>query len=128
MKSSLALVLLLALGSVAHADDPMPTETTPSETADEAGTAGENAAENTAEALENQMQKRQSELVKPIMDRINTVLQDVRKEGGYTLILDAAAGSIVAADPAMDLTETVLTRLKASSPAAAAAPAGPKKP
>ncbi len=41
MKSSLALVLVLALGSVARADDPMPTETMPS---DEAGTAGENAA------------------------------------------------------------------------------------
>ena len=40
MKSSLALVLILALGSVARADDPMPVETTPS---DEAGTAGENA-------------------------------------------------------------------------------------
>lgn len=86
------------------------------------------ALQTRAEALENQMQKRQSELVKPIMDRINTVLQDVRKEGGYTLILDAAAGSIVAADPALDLTDSVLARLKASAPAAAAAPAGAKKP
>lgn len=85
------------------------------------------ALQTRAEALENQMQKRQSELVKPIMDRINTVLQDIRKEGGYALILDAAAGSIVAADPSMDLTDTVLTRLKASAPAAAA-PAGAKKP
>lgn len=79
-----------------------------------------------AQDLESQMVKRQGELAKPIMDRINTVLQDLRKEGGYVLILDAASGGIVAADPAADLTQTVLTRLKASAPAAAAAPA--KKP
>jgi outer membrane protein len=83
------------------------------------------ALQKRAEDLETQMQKRQSELVKPIMDRINAVLQDVRKEGGYALILDAAAGSIVAADPAIDLTETVLMRLKST---ASAAPAAAKKP
>ena len=45
MKSTLALVLVLALGSVARADDPMPEETaSPSPTTDEAGIAGENAA------------------------------------------------------------------------------------
>jgi Skp family chaperone for outer membrane proteins len=57
------------------------------------------------------------------MDRINGVLQDVRKEGGYTIILDATAGGIVAADPAADLTDMVLTRLKstAAAPAAGAA-------
>ncbi len=44
MKSSLALVLVFCLGSVAHADDPMPVEVPgPSLTSDEAGTAGENA-------------------------------------------------------------------------------------
>jgi outer membrane protein len=84
--------------------------------------ARQSALQTRAEALETQMQKRQSELVKPIMDRINTVLQDLRKEGNYTLIFDAAAGSIVAADPASDLTDTVLARLKttasATSPAA----------
>ena len=44
MKSTLALVLLIALGSVASADDPMPLETTASGAIDEAGTAGENDA------------------------------------------------------------------------------------
>ena len=79
------------------------------------------ALQKRAEDLENQMVKRQQDLVKPIMDRINTVLTDLRKEGGYTLILDASTGVIVSADPAADLTETVLTRLKAT--AAAPAPA-----
>ena len=75
-----------------------------------------------AQSLEEQMIKRQSELAKPIMDQINTVLQDLRKEGGYAIILDAANGGIVAADPAADLTEQVLARLKASGPAAANKP------
>ncbi|HUP89234.1 MAG TPA: OmpH family outer membrane protein [Longimicrobiales bacterium] len=81
------------------------------------------ALQNRADALEQQMQKRQQDLIKPIMDRINTVLEALRKEGSYTLILDTATGSIVAADPAADLTSTVLARLKAAAPTATA----PKK-
>lgn len=76
-----------------------------------------------ADLLEQQMQKRQQDLVKPIMDKINTVLDALRKENGYTIIFDTAAGSIVAADPAADLTDTVLARLKAAAPTATA----PKK-
>jgi outer membrane protein len=83
--------------------------------------ARQSALQNRAQTLENEMVKRQQELAKPIMDRINTVLQDIRKEGGYAIILDAANGGIVAADPAMDLTETVLTRLKSTAAAPAAA-------
>lgn len=79
-----------------------------------------------ADALEQQMQKRQQDLVKPIMDRINTVLMDLREKNGYVMIFDVSAGSVVAADPALDLTDTVLARLKtmAATPTAAA----PKKP
>jgi outer membrane protein len=85
--------------------------------------ARQGALQTRAQALENVMVKRQQELAKPIMDRINTVLQAIRTEGGYSIILDAANGGIVAADPTMDLTETVLTRLKstASAPATGAA-------
>jgi outer membrane protein len=79
-----------------------------------------------ADDLESQVSKRQSDLVKPIMDRINTVLDSMRKEGGYSIIFDVSAGSIVAADPALDLTDQVLTRLKAT--AAAPAATAPKKP
>lgn len=78
------------------------------------------ALQQRATSLEEQMQKRQQDLVKPIMDRINTVLGDMRKDGGYVVILDVASGGIVAADPAADLTEVVLAKLKAASPTAAA--------
>ncbi|HEY0671024.1 MAG TPA: OmpH family outer membrane protein [Longimicrobiales bacterium] len=88
--------------------------------------ARQQALQTRAQSLEDQMAKRQNDLAKPIMEKINTVLQEIRKEGGYVLILDAAAGGIVSADPAADLTDTVLTRLK--STAAAGAPAAAKKP
>lgn len=66
------------------------------------------------------MQRRQEELIKPIMDKINTVLEEARKEGGYALVLDAAQGMIVASDSALDLTDKVLAKLKAGTTSAAA--------
>lgn len=82
--------------------------------------AKQDALQKRAEGLEQQMAKRQSELVQPIMDRINAVLQAMRTEGGYAVILDNSA--MVAADPALDLTDAALARLKAGAPAAAAKP------
>ncbi len=74
--------------------------------------------------LDQQMQQRQEELVKPIMDQIRKVLDDIRQEEGYAFILDAGsdAGVIVAADRNLDITEKVIARLK---PVTAAVPAKP---
>jgi outer membrane protein len=71
--------------------------------------------------LDQQMQQRQFELVKPIMDQIRKVLDEIRQEDGYAFILDAGAesGVVVAADRNLDITEKVISRLK---PVAAAAP------
>jgi outer membrane protein len=71
--------------------------------------------------LDQQMQQRQMELVKPIMDQIRKVLDEIRAEEGYAFILDAGseAGVIVAADRNLDITEKVISRLK---PVTAAAP------
>ena len=80
-----------------------------------------------AGALDQQMQQRQMELVKPIMDQIRKVLDDIRQEDGYAFILDAGsdAGVIVAADRNLDITEKVISRLK---PVTAAAPGATAKP
>jgi outer membrane protein len=83
------------------------------------------ALQQRAEQLEDQVAKRQNDLVKPIMDRINAVLDTLRKEGGYAIIFDVAGGSIVAADPAADLTDQVLTRLKSMAAAQTTAPKNP---
>jgi Skp family chaperone for outer membrane proteins len=56
-------------------------------------------------------EQRRAELIQPIMDRINVVIEAVRTEGQYHLILDLAAGSIIAADPMLDLTQQVIGRL-----------------
>lgn len=65
--------------------------------------------------MDQQAQQRRAELVQPVMDRITDVIELIREEGNYALILDVAAGSIIAADPTLDLTEEVVRRLQTSS-------------
>jgi outer membrane protein len=84
--------------------------------------ARQQSLQDRADALEQQMQKREQELIKPIMDRINAVLADMRKEGNYLMIFDVSSGSVVAADPAADLTEQVVARLKVPATATATVP------
>lgn len=69
---------------------------------------------------EVQAGQRQQELVQPIMDRINEVVDTLRREGSYSVIFDLSAGAILAADPSLDLTSEVIRRLRAATP-----PAGP---
>jgi outer membrane protein len=64
-------------------------------------------------------EQRRAELIQPVMDRITVIIEGVREEGQYSLILDVAAGSIIAADTTLDLTPEVIRRL-GSAPAAAA--------
>ena len=56
----------------------------------------------------------QSRILGPALERINRVIEELRAENGYTFVLDAAAGGVVAADPALDITSEVLQRLQAS--------------
>ena len=65
--------------------------------------------------LEETAQQRQAELVGPIMERIMTVIEDIRREGSYAVIFDAAAGGFAAADPELDLTDQVVQRLQQSA-------------
>ncbi|CAN5173613.1 hypothetical protein BH20GEM2_BH20GEM2_07570 [soil metagenome] len=62
--------------------------------------------------IEQTVQQRQQQLVSPIMQRINTAVEAVRTEGGYAMIFDASAGALITADPALDLTDRVLARLR----------------
>jgi outer membrane protein len=65
--------------------------------------------------LEQQAQQRQAELVSPIMQRISVVIEEIREEGGYAMIFDTATGAVITADPALDLTEQVLERLRTTA-------------
>jgi outer membrane protein len=64
---------------------------------------------------EQTLNQRSQTLLKPIMDRINKALEDVRKEEGYALIFNSAEGAIIAADTTLDLTTKVLAKLRATA-------------
>jgi Skp family chaperone for outer membrane proteins len=60
------------------------------------------------------MQARQAQLVKPIMERVQSVIEAIRSEDGYAMIFDVGAQTnvVVSADKKLDLTDRVLARLK----------------
>jgi len=92
--------------------------------------------QNRARGLDSTMQARQAELVKPIMQRVQTVIEAIRAEDGYAVILDVGAqvSVVVAADKKLDLTDRVLARLKSqgtppvSSSSTVPQPAGVTRP
>jgi outer membrane protein len=85
--------------------------------------------------------QRQSEVMAPITDVVKKVLDDIRNENGYAMILDNAPGAsnIVSADKNLDITDKVVSRLRATAapvratttpqkPGAATSPAGVTRP
>ena len=83
-----------------------------------------------ARGLDSTIQARQAELVKPIMQRVQTVIEAIRADDGYSVILDVGSqvSVVVAADKRLDLTDRVLARLKSQGipPAAPASGAVPQ--
>ncbi len=65
--------------------------------------------------IEAEAARRQQELVQPIMERINNIIQEIRRDGSYTFIFDVAGGGLIAADEAFDLTDEVMERLAAGA-------------
>lgn len=76
------------------------------------------------QGLEQKAQQRQAELIRPIMEKINTIIEQVRSENGYSMVLDAGnqSGVVVAADSTLDITDKVIARLKASGGSASNTP------
>jgi outer membrane protein len=64
-----------------------------------------------AQAIQAQLQVREQQLVAPVMERIRGVLEEVRRAGNYTFIIDPPDGLVVAVDPALDVTADVIRRL-----------------
>ena len=77
-----------------------------------------------AQTLDTQMQNRQAELVRPIMEQLQKIIEQVRAEDNYAMIFDVGSQTsvIVAADKSLDITDKVMARMKAA-PKPAAAPA-----
>jgi len=90
--------------------------------------------------FQKQFSDRQNELYAPLTDVVKKVLEDIRVEEGYALIVrnDAESPTVVAGDKNLDLTEKVISRLRATAAVkvkaedtkkpAANAPAGVTKP
>lgn len=76
------------------------------------------AMQQRAEAINQQANDRQEELMQPVMERVQKAIEEIRKEGGYAIIFDAASAAMVSADSALDLTTQVINRLKAGSSSA----------
>jgi outer membrane protein len=104
--------------------------------------AKEDSLRGRQQQLEQQASQRQSELMAPIMESVRKVLEDIRAEDGFAMILSSEPGAspILAADKNLDITERVVARLKtvaantkAAAPATksgapAAAPSGVTRP
>ena len=68
--------------------------------------------------FQQQFTARQNELMAPLTDVVKKVLDDMLAEGGYSIIFrnDADAPIIVAADKNLDITDKVLSKLRATAP------------
>jgi outer membrane protein len=77
----------------------------------------QNEYQQRIQELEQQATLRQAELVEPVMERISSIIDELRVEGGYSMIFDVAAQGIISADPALDLTPEVIRRLQAAAAA-----------
>ena len=81
--------------------------------------------------FQQQFDARKNEVMAPITDLVKKVLDDLREEGGYAMILmnDPGQSIIVSADKNLDITDRAVSRLRASkAPAAAATKPAPNSP
>jgi outer membrane protein len=57
------------------------------------------------------LEKKNSEMTKPLLDRINAILEKIAVEENYAYIFDAVNANIAYAKPQYDLTDKVLAEL-----------------
>lgn len=62
--------------------------------------------------IEKKLQQRRQELMQPILKRVRGVIEEIRAERGYAMVFDVSGPSIVAADPALNITDEVIARLE----------------
>ncbi len=56
--------------------------------------------------------QKQNELLEPILIKLQSVIEKVAVENNYTIVFDAAAGSLLYAKPNLDITELVIEEMK----------------
>jgi outer membrane protein len=60
---------------------------------------------------EGKLAQKNAELMKPIIDKVNAILERIGNDEKFTMIFDAANGGVVYAAPGADLTTRVLEEL-----------------
>jgi outer membrane protein len=67
--------------------------------------------------FQKQFAERQQEVMAPIQDVVRKVLEDIRTEDGFAMILDKTPGQspILVADKNLDVTDRVVSRLRATA-------------
>lgn len=78
------------------------------------------ALQEKQQQLSQQAQQKQNELMAPIMEQVKKVLDDIRVEDGYAMIITGDPNLILSYDKNLDITDRVVARLRtvASSPTA----------
>lgn len=61
--------------------------------------------------IQQELLTKQNTELQPIVDKVNTAIETVAKENGFTYILDASSGVILYADDTMDVTSLVKAKL-----------------
>lgn len=61
--------------------------------------------------VQQKIMKKRDELYQPILDKVKTAIESVGKEKGYTMIFDAANGTILHANQSDDVTALVKAKL-----------------
>jgi len=69
------------------------------------------AAQSRQFQLEQQSETRRGELLKPILDNVREIIEQIRAEREYSIVFDIAESGVIAADPELDITGAVLARL-----------------
>jgi outer membrane protein len=77
------------------------------------------ALQEKQQQLSQQAQQKQNELMAPIMEQVKKVLDDIRQEDGYAMIITGDPNLILSYDKNLDITDRVVARLRtvASTPA-----------
>ncbi len=70
--------------------------------------------QETQVALQQDLQKQQNDLIRPIIEKLNTTIQKIGKDGGFIYIFDVSNGAVTYFDTtqSIDVTELVKKELK----------------
>lgn len=63
------------------------------------------------ENAQKQLQEREAELLKPLIDRAKKAIEDVAREGNYTYILDSGTGALLYSQDSEDIMPQVKKKL-----------------